>query len=257
MTQRIQNLFAHSKAFVGYFVVGDGGLDYSFSVAKALLDGGVNLLELGVPFSDPVADGPVIQRAAERALQAKTRLADVIQLAAKIRAYADIPLILFSYFNPLLAHNPQQWLPRAKQAGLDGILVVDLPWEEGKAFYQQCKQHEITPIAVVTSATSEQRFMKIVRHANGFLYYACQKGTTGVRAELPPGIAEKLAMFKQHTRLPIVVGFGIGKPESAQEILNYAADGFVVGSLFVKAMEQGVPPQEISQLARSFKIPSL
>lgn len=245
---RIEQAVANQKVFVGYIVVGDGGIERSFSMAQALIAGGVNLLELGMPFSDPMADGPVIQRAAQRSLQMNTTLADVLELAKKIRNHTEIPIILFSYFNPLLAKDPRKWLPQAKRAGIDGILVVDLPWEEGKKFYQQCHAHEIFPISVITPVTSEQRLQKIIHHSKGFLYYACQKGTTGIRAELPEGFAEQLKMVKRHTVLPIVAGFGIGSASTAKEVLKYA-DGFVVGSLFVQANEEGKNLEEIKQLA--------
>jgi tryptophan synthase alpha chain len=248
MNHRIQTAFQKNKIFAGYLTVGDGN---SVAIANALIEGGVNLLELGVPFSDPIADGPVIQRAAERALKNNTTLLAVIAVAQHIRKTSEIPLVLFSYFNPLLHANPSHWLPLAKHAGIDGILVVDLPDEEGHAFYQQCLTHDILPISVVTPATSPARLKKITRHAKGFLYYASRKGTTGIRAGLPDDFQENIAMIKSISALPVLAGFGIANKTDAQKILQYA-DGFVVGSFFMKAVEEGVSLKELTQLAKNF-----
>jgi len=248
MSNRIQKLFAEQKVFAGYITVGDGGLDQSVAVARALMKGGVNLLELGVPFSDPVADGPVIQRAAERALKNNTSLFDVLSVAEKLREASQVPLVLFGYFNPLLHADPVLWLPKAKQAGVDGILVVDLPYEEGRKFYQQCLAHNIMPISIVTPATTEARLKKITRHAKGFLYYATRKGTTGVRSGLPAQFAQKIAAIKAMTTLPVLAGFGVACATDAKEILQHA-DGFVVGSFFIKALEEGASLEKLTALA--------
>jgi len=251
MNNNIKKAFKKEKVFAGYITVGDGGLEKTLAAAKALIAGGVNLLELGVPFSDPIADGPVIQRAAERALKNHTTLFDVIQLAAELRKTTQIPLVLFSYFNPLLHANPDLWLPKAREAGIDAVLVVDLPFEEGHAFYKNCLTHDVLPIPVITPATTPERLKVISRYAKGFLYYAMRKGTTGVRAGLPEGFAAKLAEIKSVTHLPILAGFGISTPLDAKEVLR-EADGFVVGSLFVKTLEEGKTMEELKQLARSF-----
>ncbi|MFT3742116.1 MAG: tryptophan synthase subunit alpha [Gammaproteobacteria bacterium] len=250
---RIQTLFQHKKAYVGYLTIGVEGLENNYQQAKALIAGGVNMLELGVPFSDPVADGVVIQRASLRALENGITLWDVIELAKKIRAEFDIPLIIFSYFNPLLAAKPQHWLSLAHEAGIDGVLVVDLPYEEGQSFYRLCHQHHLDAIAVITPATPPARLQKIVKHAKGFLYYACQKGTTGVRAGLPDDMKEKILTIKQHSNLPVVVGFGISDRESVHSILH-DAEGVVVGSRFMQAIEDKVSSTQLTELARSFTL---
>jgi len=248
MTNRIQTLFKEQKVFAGYLTVGDGD---SVSTAKALLKGGVNLLELGVPFSDPIADGPIIQRAAQRALAKHTTLWDVLAVAKQLRAEFTVPLILFGYYNPFLHAQPSAWLPQAKAAGIDGILVVDLPYEEGHTFYQQCLANHIAPISIITPATDETRLKKITRHAKGFLYYASHKGTTGVRNGLPEGFAEKIAAIKKITHLPILAGFGVATAKDAKEILQHA-DGFVVGSFFIKALEEEASFDQLTQLAKGF-----
>ncbi|MDF3054524.1 MAG: trpA [Gammaproteobacteria bacterium] len=248
MPNRISASFKDHKVFAGYITVGDGD---SVAIAKALIQGGVNMLELGVPFSDPVADGPVIQRAAQRALENHTTLFDVLEVAKKIRADSSIPLVLFGYFNPFLHADPAAWLPQAKSSGIDGILVVDLPYEEGKNFYRTCLAHDILPIPVITPVTSTSRLKIITRYAKGFLYYANHKGTTGVRSGLPADFSEKIAAIQSATHLPILAGFGISGHKDAQEILKHA-DGFVVGSFFMKALEDGASLKELTQIARGF-----
>jgi tryptophan synthase alpha chain len=248
MKNRIQTAFEKNKIFAGYITVGDGD---SLAIANTLIDAGVNLLELGVPFSDPIADGPVIQRAAERALKKNTSLFDVLALAKELRKTSDIPLVLFSYFNPLLHAHPATWLPIAKQAGIDGVLVVDLPYEEGQLFYQQCLAHDILPITIITPATTSARLKKITRHAKGFLYYASQKGTTGMRSGVATEFAEKIAAIKAVSSLPILAGFGIATRADAQEMLQHA-EGFVVGSFFMKALEEGASLEALQHMAHSF-----
>lgn len=250
MKNRIQTAFEKNKIFAGYITVGDGD---SLAIAKTLIDAGVNLLELGVPFSDPIADGPVIQRAAERALKNNTSLSDVLTLAKNLRETSDIPLVLFSYFNPLLHANPAAWLPLAKQAGIDGVLVVDLPYEEGQTFYQQCLAHDILPIAIITPATTPARLKKITRHAQGFLYYASQKGTTGMRSGLATEFAEKIAAIKAVSSLPILAGFGVATRADAQAMLQHA-EGFVVGSFFMKAIEEGASLEALHHMAKNFRV---
>lgn len=252
MTNRIKKQFKKHKIFAAYLTIGDGGLDHSLAAAKALIQGGVNMLELGVPFSDPIADGPVIQRAAQRALKNNTSLFDVLDVAKKLRKeFSEIPLILFSYFNPLLHAHPPTWLPKAVDAGIDGVLVVDLPYEEATEFYQQCLLHDIQPISIITPATSSARLKMITRHAKGFLYYASRKGTTGIRQGLPEGFSQKITEIKALTSLPLLAGFGIANKEDAKEILHHA-DGFVVGSFFVKALEEKVALQKLQEMAREF-----
>ncbi len=249
MRRRIEQLFQQQKAFVGYLTMGDGGIEHSLTAARALIAGGITLLELGVPFSDPIADGEVISRASQRALASHTTLSDVLEVAKRLRQETQIPLLLFSYFNPLLRANPTHWLPLAQQAGIDAILVVDLPYEEGQQFYAQCLAQRILPITVVTPATTSGRLKKLLRHAHGFIYYASRKGTTGMRAMLPEDFAEKVTLIKQHTTLPVVAGFGIANAQDARAVLQHA-DGFVVGSLFVDALARGMSMADLTQLAR-------
>lgn len=253
-TSRIQQLFINNQAFIAYLTAGDGGIQRTLDAALALIESGVNMLEIGMPFSDPIADGPIIQRATARSLAAGTTLQDVLWLTKQIRQRSDIPLILFSYFNPILSALQSNFLSDAKNAGIDGLLLVDCPLEESQLVRQQCMQNDIALIYVITSATTLTRIQKIDHYAQGFLYYACQKGTTGVRNALPNDFQQKIQSIKSVVHLPIVVGFGISNQEMADCVLEHA-DGVVVGSFFVKALEDGVHPSDLSTLARNTHLP--
>ena len=247
--ERIEASFVRNKAFVAYLTAGDGGIKRTLDAALALIEGGVNLLEIGVPFSDPIADGPVIQRAAQRALESGTTLRDVLWLTEQIRKQSDIPLVLFSYLNPVLSAFNTSFFHDAKQVGIDGVLIVDCPIEESSEVHSRCIEQGIAPIYVITPSTPLPRIRKIDQQGAGFLYYACRKGTTGVRSSLPHDFAETMQRIKSNVHLPVVTGFGISTHEAASEVLRYA-DGVVVGSLFVKALEDGMPPEELTRLAQ-------
>lgn len=247
--QRIKDSFTHSKAYIAYLTAGDGGIQRTLDASLALIDGGVNLLEIGMPFSDPIADGPVIQRAAARALATGTTLNDVLWLSEQIRKRSSIPLVLFSYLNPILAAYKGSFFQDAKQAGIDGALIVDCPIEESAVIHQKCVAQQLAPIYVITPSTPTLRIQHIDKHGEGFLYYACRKGTTGVRATLPADFPEKMRQIKSNVHLPVVVGFGVSTSDVATEVITHA-DGVVVGSLFVKALEDGMPLCDLTTLAR-------
>lgn len=246
--QRIKASFEQSKAFVAYLTAGDGGLQQTLSAALALIDAGVTILEIGVPFSDPVADGPVIQRAAARSLAAGTTLPAILDLIADLRSRTDIPLILFTYLNPILRALQNDFFQQAQQAGVDGMLLVDCPLEEMTPILQPCIQHGIAPIFVASPTTPAARVQQIDQKGQGFLYYACRKGTTGIRTGLPEDFADKMQNLRTHAKLPIVVGFGIASRAAVSQVLQYA-DGVVVGSLFVKALEDGMSLNDLQRLA--------
>jgi tryptophan synthase alpha chain len=246
----ISKVFAKGPAFVGYLTAGDGGLDYSFEAALALIQGGVDILEIGVPFSDPVADGPVIQRAMQRALQNNTTVFDALNLAKKIKAHCPtVPLILFGYFNPILVAQAKGFFSIAQTSGVDAMLTVDLPLGEDADYQQQCQQHAIDPIFLITPATTEQRIIDIDKNSAAFLYYVCTRGTTGIRDKLPEDVSENLAHVKKISANPVVAGIGISNKRSAQTVLKHA-NGFVVGSAIVRAMEEKAMPTELTKLIR-------
>jgi tryptophan synthase alpha chain len=246
--KRISNLFSKQKTFAGYLTVGDGGLDKTYESAKALIAGGVNLLELGVPFSDPIADGPIIQQASQRAIENQTTLLDVLEVAKKLRQTTEIPMVLFTYFNPLFNYFDKSIFKLIKDSGIDGILVVDLPPEASSYYQKSCLSQNIAPIYVITPMTPDQRIQLIARKGKGFLYYACRLGTTGIKQTMPLDLNTQINRIKKITKLPVVVGFGISNLEQSSAILN-VADGFVVGSLFVNAIASGMKPSHLTELA--------
>lgn len=249
MTQRIQKIFAQGRVCAAYVMAGDGGVEHTINMALALIAGGANLLEIGIPFSDPVADGPTIQAAANRALAAHTTLADVLTIVRRLRAQTTVPIVLMSYFNPIYQYSIKQFLSDADQAGVDGLLTVDLPLEELAVFQNDFVTNKIAPILLITPNTPPERIKKIAACASGFLYYACRLGTTGVRSSLPDGFSEKIAEIKKYTDLPILVGFGISTAQMVQEVFQHA-EGLVVASHFVQAIASGASPKEITRYAK-------
>jgi tryptophan synthase alpha chain len=228
---------------------GDGGIQRTLAASLALIEGWITMLEIGVPFSDPIADGVVIQRAAARALSAGTTLREVLQLIDQIRKKSDIPIILFSYINPILYALRNTFLQDVKLAGVDGILLIDCPIEEANDFHEVCLQEHMAPIYIIaTTTTTPTRICEINQRAKGFLYYACRQGTTGIQENLPVNFIEKMQKIKSNVNLPAVTGFGISTNHSAKKALQHA-DGVVVGSLFVKALEHGITLPELTQLA--------
>jgi tryptophan synthase alpha chain len=237
----ISHAFANGPAFIAYLTLGDGGLDYSLESALALVKGGVDLLEIGLPFSDPVADGPVIQKAMERSLQNGTKTQDLIPFLKRFRQQSDVPIVLFSYYNPVLASG-KDFLIQSKEAGANGMLLVDLPYE----LLPDCS---LDPILIVSTSTPQDRLQKIAQKGKGFIYYACQKGTTGMRGSLPTHFNQDIERIKRACSLPVVAGFGISNRQTAKEAMD-SADGFVIGSYFVDAMSCKVSSEELTHLAR-------
>ncbi len=250
---RIEQQFHKKPAYIGFLTGGDGGVDYCVDCSLALVEGGVDILELGMPFSDPVADGPVIQQASQRALQRGTTPETVLEISRRVRQEADVPIILFTYYNPLLQKGPD-FLKKARSVGVDAVLVVDLPPpnpdHDSRYFFNALEAAHLDPIFVTAPSTDQKRLDQIKDISKGFIYYACQKGTTGVRSHLPEDFPQQISKIRAGTNLPIAAGFGIASRETAQEALQYA-DGFVVGSAFVKQMADGADPAKLCALARA------
>ncbi len=244
----IQAAFDKRSTYVGFLTAGDGGYSHSLQSALALIKGGVDIIEIGLAFSDPIADGSTIQLASQRAITAGMTLKKVLALITDVRKATNIPIILFSYYNPILSYG-KSFYSELKAAGANGILVVDLPIEEAQQHLSACQAHGIDPIFLVSPSTSVERLKVINQYASGMLYYVCRNGTTGVKSNLPDDFAEKLQTIKQHIQLPIVAGFGIATRDMAAEVLTHA-DGFVVGSRFVDAAHKTQDYEQLTQLAR-------
>ena len=241
-------IFPGKSAFVGYITSGDGGINYCIEAALALEEGGVDILELGMPFSDPIADGPVIQAASRRALQSGATLDTPLRIAEGIRRRSKMPLIFFSYFNPIM-QGGKGFLTKLRESGFDAVLLVDLPLEEALEYHQAVNEADLGNILIAAPSTPMERIREIAEKSQGFIYYACQKGTTGVRKNLPQDLGGKIQSIKSCTQTPVVAGFGISSRDTAEEALKYA-DGFVVGSAFVSAIAKGARPKQLQTIAQ-------
>lgn len=237
---RIASAFAGrtTPVFIGFIVAGDPDAETSLCAAKALIDGGTDILEFGVPFSDPVADGPVIQKADERALAAGTNPAVVFDLVRQVRRFSDVPVVLLTYYNPVFRRGIDRFYRDAAEAGVDGILVADLPCEESDEVTRIAARHGIDPIFLIAPTTSDERIRAIASRAGGYLYLVSVLGVTGVRESVDAGSIDLLRRVWQHTTLPIAPGFGVSAPEHVLAFAAAGADGVIVGSAIVRIVEQ-------------------
>jgi len=243
---RISAAFAKRAAsgegvFVAYLMAGDPDLETSKELLLGLPLAGADIVELGMPFSDPVAEGPTIQQAAQRALLAHTKMKDVLALATEFRAqHPDTPLILMGYANPIHYMGWEHFAEAAMKAGVDGLIIVDLPPEESEPLAQALDANDIALIRLIAPTTGEERLPQVLSGISGFVYYVSVTGVTG--AIVPDGdeVALAVRQIKQHTDLPVAVGFGVRDPKTAR-IIAAAADGVVVGSAIVAALEAGGP----------------
>ncbi len=229
--------FKQRPGLVAYITCGDPDLDTSRDVALAAIHAGADVIELGVPFSDPVADGPVIQRASERALQHGTNLAGVLDVARQIRQHSRAALIIFSYLNPILQFGVDKFCAAAAEAGVDGALLTDLPVEEAGGYLKTMKQHKLAPVFLAAPTSTEQRLREVARHSRGFVYAISRTGITGTRQELAGDARSLVERLRAYTNLPIAVGFGVSTPEQFAEVGSFA-DAAVVGSAIVQRIEE-------------------
>ena len=253
---RIEKLFERlksegRKAFIPYITSGDPSLEITLELVLALDKAGADLIELGVPFSDPIADGPVIQRATDRALRNGVTLHKVLQLGENIRKKSEIPLVLFSYFNPLLNHGLEKLAKDAVAAGFDGILASDLTIEESEPFVRTMRGAGLNTIFLVAPTSSPERMKKIAETSNGFLYAVSRTGVTGERQELAGDLKEFLRTLRSYTKSPIAVGFGISRPEHVEAVWE-EADGAIVGSSIVRKVEEHMGQAELVSIVAAF-----
>ena len=237
---RISKAFATAKAenracFIGYLCAGDPDFDTSVSACRSLIDNGVDILELGVPFSDPLADGITNQLAAQRALESGMTSERVLELVQAVRAFSEIPIVFYTYYNLVFAKGSEAYASAAKQAGVDGILTLDLPPEEAQAHLAACEAVSLSTIFIVAPTTPDARIQTICAATTGFVYYVSREGVTGERASMSEDIAARVTTIQQHTDCPVVVGFGISAPEHVKTV-SQAADGVVVGSAIVNCI---------------------
>ncbi len=242
--------FADKPGLVAYLTVGDPDLATSHNIALAAIDAGADVLELGVPFSDPLADGPVIQRASERALRNGTSLRDVLALAANLRRERPgAGLIIFTYLNPVLRFGLENFCAAAEQAGVDGVLVTDMIVEEASEYLQALHRHHLAPIFLAAPTSPDERLARIAAVSRGFVYAISRTGITGAQKSLTADAEDLVLRLRRFTHLPVAVGFGISTPEHFAAVGEFA-DAAVVGSAIVAAIEQAGPKDAPSSIAR-------
>jgi tryptophan synthase alpha chain len=239
------------KAFVGFVTAGDPSLDRTVEIAWALEAAGADVLELGIPFSDPLADGPVIQRASERALARGTTLALVLDAVRRIRTRSQLPLLLFSYMNPLLRYGLARLAADAAAAGADGVLVTDLPPEEAGEWIAIARRAQIDTVFLAAPTSPDGRLKKVAEVSRGFVYAVSRTGVTGERDAISGDAAGLVARLKALTDAPVVLGFGLSTPEQVRDAAA-VADGVVVGSALVRFLEDD-PGGDVAGLARRLK----
>lgn len=237
---RLAQAFARCRAenraaFVAYLCAGDPDFETSLGACRAVVAGGADVLELGVPFSDPLADGPTNQAAAQRALEAGMTPARVLELVRRLRAESEIPIVFYTYYNLVFANGVDAAVGAARAAGVDGMLTLDLPPEEGAEVASASRRHGLETVCLVAPTTPDHRLPRIAAAATGFIYYVSREGVTGIRSDLAEGIPAAVARIRRHTPLPVAVGFGISSRAHVAQVAA-AADGVVVGSALVNVI---------------------
>jgi tryptophan synthase alpha chain len=225
-------------AFIPFLMAGDPSLSATAGQLAALAAGGADIIELGVPFSDPIADGPVNQRAAMRALAAGTGLSGILELIARHRDQLGVPIVLFTYYNPVYARGLERFAEQAAASGVDGVLCVDLPPEEAERdLVPVLRERGVDTIFLLAPTSTRDRIARVAAASSGFVYYVSRTGTTGERSSLPPDLMRELKRLRRRLDLPLAVGFGISSPDQVAAV-SEVADGVVVGSALVRLVEQ-------------------
>lgn len=233
------------KAFVSYVMAGDPDYARSLEIIKGLPGAGVDIIEMGLPFTDPMADGPTIQLAGQRALEAGQTLSKTLQMAREFRKGDDTtPIVMMGYYNPIYSYGVASFLVDAKQAGIDGLIVVDLPPEEDEELCIPAQKAGLNFIRLATPTTDDRRLPKVMQNTSGFVYYVSITGITGAANAVAGEVGPEVARIKAAGNLPVIVGFGIKTPEAAREIAS-VADGAVVGSAIVEKIADGLSPAEV------------
>ncbi len=238
----------HEKALIPFITCGDPDLETSRQALFTLAQNGADLLEVGVPYSDPLADGPVIQAAATRALRQGITLDRVLAMLAEVIPGLNVPVILFCYYNPVLNLGAAQFLARLQKIGIRGVVIPDLPLEEADDLLALAQQHSIEVILLVAPTSSTARMHAISARAQGFVYLVSVTGTTGVRQDLSNQIPELIKTLKTITDKPITVGFGISGPDQARKVIQWGADGVIVGSACVRILAEAPAPERLTRL---------
>jgi tryptophan synthase alpha chain len=250
--KQFQELKAHGeKAFIPFIVAGDPDLETTVRLVPELERAGSHVIELGIPFSDPVADGPTIQRAVARALRHQYGFPDYLGAVRKIREQTDVPMLLFSYFNPIFRYGLEDLARDARASGIDGVLVTDMTPEESDEYRECMEKHDLDCVFLAAPTSGAKRIARIAKCSRGFVYVVSRTGITGARQELSASILPTVERVRQHTQLPVAVGFGISSPEQVRSVWEIS-DGAVVGSAIVAEMEKIADPRGIPSGAAEF-----
>ena len=233
---RISQAFAQGKAFIPFITCGDPDLETTAACVRAMVAAGADLVELGIPFSDPTAEGPVIQEANERALAAGTTTDKVFDLVRDLRQDVQVPMVFMTYANVVYSYGAERFIATCEEIGIDGLILPDVPFEEREEFAPLCAAHGLDLVSMV-APTSEDRIASIARGASGFIYVVSSLGVTGVRSEITTDIPSLVRVIRENTDVPCAVGFGISTPEQAAQMAA-ASDGAIVGSAIVKLVAQ-------------------
>ena len=239
------------KAFIPYITLGDPSLEASFQIILELDRAGADVIELGIPFSDPLADGPVIQRATERALQRGFTLGSGLRTVAELRKQTEVPFLLFSYYNPLFAYGLQRLAQDAKASGIDGVLITDLSVEEAAGPVRLLRQAALDSVFLAAPTSTDDRIEKIARFSSGFVYAVSRTGVTGAQKSISDEVRPLVERIRRHSDLPVAVGFGISEPSQVTEICRQA-DGAVVGSALVRCIEENLTNPRLAEKVGEF-----
>jgi tryptophan synthase alpha chain len=249
VSQCFERLRDHARcALIPFITAGDPDLETTAEALKILDRCGADLIELGVPYSDPLADGPVIQAAATRALQRGTRLDDVLAMAKEVTPTLRSPLILFAYYNPILNRGIDRFLKDLSEAGIKGLVVPDLPLEEADSLLKPAIVHGIEVILLVAPTSPQERIAAIAQQSQGFVYLVSTTGVTGMRTQMQARVKDLLLELRQVTDKPIGVGFGISQPDQAHQVMEWGSDAVIVGSAFVKRLSEGTPAEGLKAI---------
>jgi tryptophan synthase alpha chain len=256
MSNRVEERFSElkkekKKAFIVYLTCGYPTLEVTRELILAFAKDGVDVIELGVPFSDPLADGPTIQASSERALKEGVNLEKIFNLTLSLRKETEIPLVIMSYYNPIFTYTLQKFISCSRKVGLDGVIIPDLPPEEGKGLFEELQRAKLVNILLAAPTTSLERAKVIASLSRGFLYYVSLTGVTGAREKLPFKIKKSLQALRKKTSLPICVGFGISKPEQIRQFLE-VADGVVIGSAIIDVIRKHESTGKLIPQVREF-----
>ena len=233
---KIQKAFDHGKAFIAFITCGDPDLETTSNAVRAAVENGADLIELGIPFSDPTAEGPVIQGANLRALTGGVTTDQIFAFVKDLRREINVPMVFMTYANVVFSYGPERFLSRCKYVAIDGLILPDLPFEEKEEFLPFCRRYGVDLVSLI-APTSENRIARIAKEAEGFLYIVSSLGVTGVRSEIRTDLASIVAIVRENTRVPCAIGFGISTPEQAGRMADLS-DGAIVGSAIVKLLEQ-------------------